>query len=168
MNNFPASLGTYCCSVAKLCLTLWPAAHQTSLSFTISQSFPKFTSNEAVMQSNHSPSLLTFVLLPLVFPALGSFPMSQLFVSGGQSIGASALASVLPQNIQGWFPLELTSLIMSDSLWPHRWQPTRLLHPWDFPGKSTGVGCHCLLRLRNIPEKGASPFSSQQVYGSAE
>ena len=30
-------------------------------------------------------------------------------------------------------------------MWPHRWQPTRLSHPWDFPGKSTGVGCHCLL-----------------------
>ena len=34
---------------------------------------------------------------------------------------------------------------MSDSLRPHRLQPTRLLHPWDFLGKSTGVGCHCLL-----------------------
>ena len=36
--------------------------------------------------------------------------------------------------------------VVSDSLWPHGLQPTRLLHPWDFPGKSTGVGCHCLLR----------------------
>ena len=35
---------------------------------------------------------------------------------------------------------------MSDSLPPHGLQPTRLLHPWDFPGKSTGVGCHRLLR----------------------
>ena len=35
---------------------------------------------------------------------------------------------------------------MSDSWRPHGLQPTRLLHPWDFPGKSTGVGCHCLLR----------------------
>ena len=45
------------------------------------------------------------------FPASGSFPMSQLFTWGGQSIGASASASVLPMNIQGWFPLVLTSLI---------------------------------------------------------
>ena len=37
---------------------------------------------------------------------------------------------------------------MSNSLRLHGLQPTRLLHPWDFPGKSTGVGCHCLLRLR--------------------
>ena len=36
--------------------------------------------------------------------------------------------------------------VMSDSWRPHGLQPTRLLHPWDFPGKSTGVGCHCLLR----------------------
>ena len=36
--------------------------------------------------------------------------------------------------------------VASDSWWPHGLQPTRLLHPWDFPGKSTGVGCHCLLQ----------------------
>ena len=36
--------------------------------------------------------------------------------------------------------------VVSDSSWPHGLQPTRLLHPWDFPGKSTGVGCHCLLK----------------------
>ena len=45
---------------------------------------------------------------------------------------------------------------MSDSVWPHRWQPTRLPRPWDSPGKSTGVGCHCLLRqvylhMHNFP-----------------
>ena len=36
------------------------------------------------------------------------------------------------------------------SLWPHGLQPTRLLCPWDFPGKSTGVGCHCLLRMTDL------------------
>ena len=36
--------------------------------------------------------------------------------------------------------------VVSDSQRPHGLQPTRLLHPWDFPGKSTGVGCHCLLQ----------------------
>ena len=40
--------------------------------------------------------------------------------------------------------------VVSDSLRPHRWQPTRLLCPWDFPGKSTGVGCLCLLRLYSL------------------
>ena len=55
---------------------------------------------ESVMPSNHlilHPSLL---LLPSTFPASGSFPMSQLFASGDQSIGASVSASVLPTNIQ--------------------------------------------------------------------
>ena len=37
--------------------------------------------------------------------------------------------------------------VVSDSSWPHGLQPTRLLCPWDFPGKSTGVGCHCLLHV---------------------
>ena len=55
-------------------------------------------------------------LLPPSPPALSlsqnqSFPVSRLFISGGQSIGASASASVLPMNIQGWFPLGLTGLI---------------------------------------------------------
>ena len=45
------------------------------------------------------------------FPASGSFQMSQFFTLGGQSIGVSAPASVLPKNIQGWFPLGLTDLI---------------------------------------------------------
>ena len=45
------------------------------------------------------------------YPPSGSFPMSQFFTSGGQSIGASALASVLPMNIQDWFPLGLRGLI---------------------------------------------------------
>ena len=49
------------------------------------------------------------------FPASGSFPVSQFFTSGGQSIGASASASVLPMNIHGWFPLGLTGLISLQS-----------------------------------------------------
>ena len=56
-----------------------------------------------------SATLFSFCLQS--FPASGSFPMSQLFTSGGQSIGVSASASVLPMNIQGWVPLGLTSLI---------------------------------------------------------
>ena len=39
---------------------------------------------------------------------------------------------------------------MSNSVWPHRWQPTRLLHPWDSPGKNTGVGCHFLLQCMKV------------------
>ena len=58
-----------------------------------------------------SSSVTPFSSCPQFFPASGSFPVSQLFASGGQSIGVSALASVLPMNIQDWFPLGLTGLI---------------------------------------------------------
>ena len=58
-----------------------------------------------------SSSVTPFTSCLQSFPASGSFPVSGLFTSGGQSIGASASASVLPMNIQGWFPLGLTSLI---------------------------------------------------------
>ena len=56
-----------------------------------------------------------FSSCPQFFPASGSFPMSRLFASGGQSICTSASASVLPANIQGWFPLGLTGLISLQS-----------------------------------------------------
>ena len=65
------------------------------------------------MSSNHLIFCCFPLFLPSIFPASGSFPMSQLFASGGQSIGASA--SVLPMNIQGWYPLWLTSLIFLQS-----------------------------------------------------
>ena len=62
-----------------------------------------------------STSVITFSSCPQSFPTSGSFPMSWLFASGGYSIGASASASVLPMNIQSWFPLGLTGLISVQS-----------------------------------------------------
>ena len=62
-----------------------------------------------------SSSVIPFFSCSLSFPASGSFQMSQLFTSCGQSIGASVSASVLPMNIQGWFPLGLTGLISLQS-----------------------------------------------------
>ena len=58
-----------------------------------------------------SSSVTPFSSCPPSIPASGSFPMSQLFTSGGQSIGASALASILPMSIQSWSPLGLIGLI---------------------------------------------------------
>ena len=58
-----------------------------------------------------SSSVIPFSSRPPSFPALGSFPVSQLFAWGSQSIGVSALASVLPKNIQDWFSLGLSGLI---------------------------------------------------------
>ena len=62
-----------------------------------------------------SSSVVPFSSRLQSFPELGSFQMSQLFASGGQNIGVPASASVLPMNIQDWFPLELTSLISMQS-----------------------------------------------------
>ena len=67
-----------------------------------------------------SSSVAPFSFSPQSFPASGSFPMSQLFTSGGQSIGTSASASVHLMNIQGWFLLELTALISLLSKGPSR------------------------------------------------
>ena len=62
-----------------------------------------------------SSSVVPFSSCPQSLPASGSFPMSQLFTSGGQSIGVSALASVLPMNTQIWSHLEWTSWISLQS-----------------------------------------------------
>ena len=97
-----------------LFVTPWTAAHQASLSITNSQSLLKLMSIESVMPSNHfSSSVLPFSFCLQSFPSSGSFPMSWLFPSGGQSIGASA--SVLPMNIQDWYPLGWIGLISVQS-----------------------------------------------------
>ena len=102
-------------SCVRLFVTPWIAVCQVSLSLPVSQSLLKLMSIELVMPSNHFV-LCHPLLLPLqAFPASGFFPMSRLFASGGQSIGASASASVLPMTIQSWFPLGLTGLISLQS-----------------------------------------------------
>ena len=88
-----------CCCLAELRLTPWTAARQAPLSSTVSRSLLQFMSTESMMSLTH----LSSPVVPLLsssqsFPASGSFP-SQLFPSGGQSVGASL--SVLPMNIQG-------------------------------------------------------------------
>ena len=102
-------------SRVQLFVTPWTAAHRASLSFPISWSLLKFLSIESVTPSNHLSSVVPFSPCLQSFPASGSFLMSQLFTSGGQSIRVSASASVLPMNIQGWFPLGLTGLISMKS-----------------------------------------------------
>ena len=84
-------------SHVQLIATLWTAACQASLSITNSWNLLKLMSIESVMPSNH---LIFYrpLLLPSIFPSIRVFPMSQLFPSGGQSIGVSASTSVLPMN----------------------------------------------------------------------
>ena len=97
--------------------TPWTAALQASLSITNSRSSPKPTSIDSVMPSNHFILCLPLFLLPCPqsFPASVSFQMSQLFASGGQSIGVSASTSVLPMNTQDWSPLGWTGWISLQS-----------------------------------------------------
>ena len=112
-------------SCVQLFVTPWTAACPASLSITNSQSLLKLVSIEFELKSITihvgdaiQPSLpLSSPSPPCLqsFPASGSFLMSQLFESGGQSIEASASASVLTMNIQDWFPLGLTCLISLQS-----------------------------------------------------
>ena len=111
----PKSWSVQLLSCVWLFATPWIAAHQTSLSITNSQRMFKLLSVESVMPSNHLILCCPLLLLPQSFPASESFPMSQLFAWGGQSTGVSALASFLPKNIQGWFPLGWTGLISLQS-----------------------------------------------------
>ena len=94
-----------------LIVTPWTTACQASLSFTISQSLLKLMSIESVMPSSHLILYCPLLLLPSIFLSIRVFSNSQLFASGGQSIGVSASTSVLPRNIQGLFPLGLTDLM---------------------------------------------------------
>ena len=86
-------------------------ACQAPLSSKISWSLLKFMSIGSMILSKMSSSVVPFSSCPPSFPASGSFPMSWLFASGGQITGASASTSVLPMNVQGWFPLGLIYLI---------------------------------------------------------
>ena len=101
------------CSVAQSCPTLCDPMDCSMPGFFVLHclwNLLKFMSIELVISSSHSSSVAPFSSCLQSFLASGSFPVSWL-LSGGQSIGASAWASVLPVNIQGWFPLGLTELI---------------------------------------------------------
>ena len=112
-NIYILSLPIRCCSVTQLHPTLCDPMDCSMPGFPVitnSWSLLNLMSIESVMPSNHL--ILCRPLLPCLHscPASGSFRMSQFFASGGQSIGVSASASILPMNIQDWFPLGLTSL----------------------------------------------------------
>jgi len=108
--------GICCFLVTKSCqlsVTLWTATHQASLTFTISQSLLKLMSIESMMPFNHLIFGCPFTSCPQSFPVSRSFPMSWVFPLSSQNIRVLASASVLPMNIQGWYPLEATGLTTS-------------------------------------------------------
>ena len=103
-----------CCLVVKLGLTLCNLMDCSAPGFPVLYYLPsRVCSNSCPLSRWCHPtisfSVTLFFSCPQSFPASGSFPMTWLFISGGQSVGASA--SVLSMNIQGWFPLGLTGLI---------------------------------------------------------
>ena len=104
------------CRVWLVCATPWTAAGQASLSITNSRSLLKLMSIKSVMPSNHLILCHPLLFLPSIVPNIRlSFLVSQVFPSCGQSIGVSASVSVLPMNIQDWFPWGLTGWISLQS-----------------------------------------------------
>ena len=101
-------------SVAQLCPTLCDPMDCNPPGFPVHLQLPEPAQthvHELMVPSNHLILWCLLFLLPLIFPSIGFFPMSQFFASGGQNIGVSASASVLPMNIQDWFLLGLTGWI---------------------------------------------------------
>ena len=96
---------------ARLFATPWTTALQASLSIANSRACSNPCPLSQRCHPTISSSVIPFSSCLQSFPASGSFPMSWLFASGGQSVGASASVSVLPMNFQDWFPLGLTGLI---------------------------------------------------------
>ena len=115
-NKWHLATSTYSCfSVTKVISnSLWPHGLQHSRPPCPSPT-PGVHSNSCSLSQWCHPtitsSVVPFFSCLQSFPASGSFPMSQFFASGDQSIRVSASASVLPMNIEGWFPLGLTGLI---------------------------------------------------------
>ena len=103
-------------SVTQLCLTPYGLQH---IRLPCLSPTPRACSNSCPLlrwcRPTISSSVVPFSSCPQSFPASGSFQISQLFTAGGQKIEALASASILPMNIQGWFPLGLTGLISLQS-----------------------------------------------------
>ena len=105
-------------SVAQLCLTLCDTIDCSMPALPVHHQLPelpKLMSIDSVMPSNHLILCCPLLLLPSIFPSIRVFAMSQLFVSGSQSIGVSASISVLPKNTQYRSPLEWTGWISLQS-----------------------------------------------------
>ena len=98
-------------SLVQLFATPWTAACQASLSITKYWCLLKLMPIESMMASNHLILCYPLLLLPSIFPNIRVFPRSQFLTSGGQSIGVSASASVLPMSIHNGFPLDWFDLL---------------------------------------------------------
>ena len=114
----PKDLSIQFNSVTKSCPTLWSHGLQHTRPPCLSPTPRDYSNSGPLSQLCHptiSSSVIPFSSCLQSFPTSGSFQISQLFASGGQSIGVSASTSVLPMNIQDWFPLGWTSWISLQS-----------------------------------------------------
>ena len=146
------------CSAIQLFPTLYNPMNQASstLGLPVHHQFPELSQTHihwVVIPSNHLILCHPLLLLPSIFPASGYFQMSQLFPSGGQSIGVSASTSVLPVNIQDWSPLGWTGWISLQSkgqssptpqlkasiLWCSAFFTVQLSHPYMTTGKTVAL-----------------------------
>ena len=152
-----------CCSVAKPCPTLRPRELQhTRLPCpSISKLSPRVRSNSCTLNQwlcltiSSSAALFSFCLQSFMAPK--SFPVSQLFASGGQSIGDSASASICPVIIRGWFPFGLTDLIS----W--NWCNSPWVPVWTFPVVANVNSCDaggCVIWHANVFQ-----WTSNEVQG---
>ena len=149
VNSKSLLLDGRCCSVTKSCSTLWDPMDCSTPGFPVFHYLLEFAQTHVhwvgdAIQPSHplsSPSPPTLNLSQ----HQGLFPTSRLFASSGQCIGASASASVLPMNIQGWFPLGLTgmiSLLAKDyyfKYWNKRRGKTLFCTFWEYQGGKTGL-----------------------------
>ena len=149
-------------SVTQSCPTLGDPKDCSTQGLTVHHKLPEFTQthvhwvSDAIQPSQRITSVVPFSFRLQSFPALGSLQMSQFFESGGQSIGVSASTSVLPMNIQGWFPLGLTGWISLQSkglsrvfslhhsskasvLWCSAFFRVQLSHPYMTTGKTVAL-----------------------------
>ena len=165
-----------CCSVTKSFLILCSPMNCNTTSFPVLYYLPEFVQIHIPWVSD---AILTISFSAILYSsctqssqASGSFPVSQVFASGGQRIGASVSASVLPMNIQDWFPLGLTALISlqskelsrvfsSTTVWKHQFFNTQpslgsnshiriwpLEKPWLWPyGVLSVKWCLCFLSM---------------------
>ena len=141
-------------SVAQSCLTLCDPMNRSTPGLPVHHQLPEFTQTRSLSQWCHpaiSSSVVPFTSFPQSLPASGSFPMSQLFASGGQSIGVSASASVpgLISFRMDWLDLlavqgTLKSLLQHHSskapiLWCSAFFIVQLSHPYMTTGKTTAL-----------------------------
>ena len=145
-------------SHVRLCAIPWTTAHQASLSITNSQSLLKLMSIESVMPSSHLILCHLLLLLPPIPPSIRSFPMSRLFAWGGQSIGVSASASVLPMNTQDWSPLEWTGWISLQSKGLSRVFSNTTLQKHQFFGAQTSLWSNFIVLRQKYQKLGPLVF----------